>query len=342
MSNLTNNPNNSANVNPNNFHAHNSSNFPSHSQAPPYSLNAPLSMHTGNPSQYMANGANDTYPYALSSVQIETLQNLIRQFKALGKRFSESCIPKLIEAHAQNQLQHPSGDPSFKSAMSFDPKSMMEPKQMIPAPLNIPPPIQTQPLMPHAVYAQQPPVNMPPHGLHHQQPQQQPPHHHVDSKMSHQQPHHPPLPQHQQQRKDGGPYPGQPQHQPIHQPPSSQSYAPPISSTSSQSSGHPPSSSSQSQGPPSGPNNNSQSLVQTSTTNPVPGNLPQLSLSWQCFHSLLLYGTTKNMGDNAISFPPSVRTFRSSRVDLTALLTGLSFVWRMLDASPRELIFHWY
>ncbi len=40
---------------------------------------------------------------ALNPSQIELLQNLIRQFKTLGKRFSESRIPELIERHVKSQ-----------------------------------------------------------------------------------------------------------------------------------------------------------------------------------------------------------------------------------------------
>jgi hypothetical protein len=42
---------------------------------------------------------------SLNQNQIELLQNLIRQFKTLGKRFSESKIPELIEKHVKNQPQ---------------------------------------------------------------------------------------------------------------------------------------------------------------------------------------------------------------------------------------------
>lgn len=40
---------------------------------------------------------------ALNPNQIELLQSLIRQFKTLGKRFSDSKIPELIERHVKSQ-----------------------------------------------------------------------------------------------------------------------------------------------------------------------------------------------------------------------------------------------
>lgn len=42
----------------------------------------------------------------LNPSQIENLQNLIRTFKALSKRFADSNLPRLIESHAQQQQLH--------------------------------------------------------------------------------------------------------------------------------------------------------------------------------------------------------------------------------------------
>jgi hypothetical protein len=213
---------------------------------------------------------NDYYPTSLTSAQIENLQNLIRQFKALGKRFSESAIPKLIETYAQNHL----GGTAALDFQKLDAKPLPDHKPMmnpVPAPVPIPVPIPVP--MPQMVPV---PQSLPRHPL--------PSAHH-------------PLPQ-------------QPQQQPIHPPQPTQKDTAPIPQATLQNAVHSLNNINplQPQSQPPGP---STSGTVAPLSNPVTTNLPTLSLSWQCFHSLLLYGTSKNMGENAISFPPSVMILSS-------------------------------
>lgn len=48
---------------------------------------------------------NSNFSSNLSANQIEVLQQQIRQFKALGKRFNESRLPKLVEEYNQSNSQ---------------------------------------------------------------------------------------------------------------------------------------------------------------------------------------------------------------------------------------------
>jgi hypothetical protein len=251
--------------NPNQFHSINTSNFPSsqvqhtaHSIPPQTNAFTPsLNQLVAGGGVYLHSGHNETVTCALTSVQIENLQNLIRQFKTLGKRFGESCIPKLIEAHVQNTQQ--SGNPMDPTAVSFQPLQNQ----------SFQPPTQPVPL--HAQHLQS-----------HQQQHQ--PHHHQHQSIQ-------PIPRE--------PAPVLSAVQTAAQSISSLNHfqsVPPLPS-------HQTTQPTQSSQP---PGNLNQSLV---TTSSQPNNaLQTLSLSWQCFHSLLLYGTSKNMGENAISFPPSVST----------------------------------
>lgn len=117
----------------------------------------------------------------LSNTQIETLQQLIRQFKTLGKRFADSNIPNLIEQYAQTaQFQQPVSDAISKpvikpevsagndnaetqnstSKSSNGQSSPAQSSQTAPVSNSIaPPPIQPQPQpqptpMPHSTQQQ--------------------------------------------------------------------------------------------------------------------------------------------------------------------------------------------
>lgn len=79
----------------------------------------------------------------LSPQQIETLQHQIRQFKNLGKKFSESKVPKLIESIQQA----PNAQNIAKSVVKEQPKEPAAPKeapppQVVAAPIAPAAPVQ--------------------------------------------------------------------------------------------------------------------------------------------------------------------------------------------------------
>lgn len=171
--------------------------------------------------------------HSLSTSQIEQLQNLIRQFKILGRRFSESNIPKLIEAHALSQHQNGgevklmNEDPVTTSSNSFNQVAIQQLQQAPPLSNNN---FVSQPLM-NTKPAVQP---LKPQTLPHQAPKITQLNINQSSKLS-------------------------------------------ISALNGASVNEAP---------------------------PVP--VQPLSLSWQCFHSLLLFGNGRPALDGNISFPPTV------------------------------------
>ncbi|RYG65853.1 hypothetical protein EON64_11070 [archaeon] len=78
------------------------------------------------------NQSQDISLTTLTGQQIETLQHLIRSFKSLGKRFSESAIPNLIDKYTQGVPQ-PQQIP-------------LQAPQPVPLPTMQPPPIPANPL----------------------------------------------------------------------------------------------------------------------------------------------------------------------------------------------------
>jgi hypothetical protein len=107
---------------------------------------------------------------ALSPAQIEVLQHLIRQFKGLGKRFSESNVPALIEKYINSASQQGSAVPAAPNHFaSKDVSSQINPKPEQPSNatelVQKPPPIKTtsQPLsnQPQATPPQTPAANQP-------------------------------------------------------------------------------------------------------------------------------------------------------------------------------------
>lgn len=83
----------------------------------------------------------------LTPQQIETLQQQIRQFKNLGRKFSDSKIPKLIES----LQQHPPAAQPTKINTKETIKEVTAPKEVIPAPSSMgsgaPPPVSAQPAL---------------------------------------------------------------------------------------------------------------------------------------------------------------------------------------------------
>lgn len=325
-------PNNSSTNNSNSYHLNSSNstnpmnpNYLSHSSNTGHPVmnnqsafhmnnaNSNMMSHSSNPSQMVTNGQVEQFPYALTPQQIENLQNLIRQFKALGKRFAESKIPKLIEAQVQSLVPQTSTD-SAKSSNA--PETSHNPPSVAQIAPQVPPAVHQHSYMsqtgPHSTpLGTQPPV-------------------HLSSSLNTHHPIEKPVPQVVSKQV---PVPTHAERSSVtkdpHHPPQTSHHPTGTVQTSSAPT------TSQAPLPSSSSSNN---LVQSSTTSQVTTNLPSLSLSWQCFHSLLLFGTSKNMGENAISFPPSVRnSFLVLATTHSSLLTND----RMLDVSRKVPIFLW-
>lgn len=335
-----------------------------------------------NPNNGGVGGSVGGYPTALSSVQIENLQNLIRQFKALGKRFADSAIPKLIEHHAQQQQQQQQQPPPQQPLPQSLPPLHQQQQLGLPPPSINPstnPTVFTQPhpaqtLPPPPLPQQSLPLPPPSLSMQHQQhlPSSAPPlsdNYPLGNKSSSLNPPN-------SSTLNSGSSMGLAKSSTMNSSLNSSMMNPVGPSSSSSSTGltgtslnslplgrpstipPPPSSSSstlpshfsgsgsnmtsgfQSQAPPTNNNNNSNNVTTLTTTAPIPPPIPTLTLSWQCFHSLLLYGTAKTMGENAISFPPSdVGCFsKGAYLPLVLTIPGVSTIREELVKSSLILL----
>jgi len=207
----------------------------------------------------------------LSTAQIEHLQSLIRQFKILGKRFSESNIPKLIEAHALSQQSGNHLDAVSVSKQLAEEPAVSNNSTSSPSTLVI---TQTVPLTQN--FSSQPMVS-------------------TQSK---------PIAQ---------------PNRPITTPPQNSQL---------------PKANQQFVTQPPKPSN---SLVGAQSADGITAATQPLSLSWQCFHSLLLFGTGRPAVDGNISFPPTVCLILFF---FNCFIVLFWYYFRMLVAFPKALICH--
>jgi hypothetical protein len=281
MNNIPNNSNITSVNNPINYNTSNVNNYNIHSQPSLYNAPNAIPPISANPLQFMSHYGGEPFHYALTASQIENLQNLIRQFKTLGKRFSESAIPKLIEAHAQNQqLQH-----------SLDGGNTIPGRNMGSGSMSSSTDPTSRSYHPNAVSSSQPISSSSSSAFHSSSNVAPYPSSSFQSVGNN---------QNVDRSKD-----------PYNRPPIINNPPHHLTSSASSASFGPGSSSSQNSSYPSSSQTiptsaSSSNLVSSMSSGQINSSLPTLSLSWQCFHSLLLFGTSKNMGESAISFPPSV------------------------------------
>jgi hypothetical protein len=266
------------------------------------SVNVPNANHAGNNPSNAASAASSSGPsVSLSATQIEQLQNLIRQFKTLGKRFADSSIPKLIEQQIQLQTSGNHGQGFPDQALSSDPNMM---DNLVPNVLPTPTPSSSvpNPALGYHGQGQLPSASNPPLVSGNYNTNRPVP---IDSKSN--------IPP--------STYPN------YNPPPNSQPTQSQQQSITGQNATNPSAANSSSTLPPTGTQSAGQqgsgSVPQaTNQSNPVPAGstsvppnptTPPVSLSWQCFHSLLLYGISKSMGE-CIAFPPSVSSPLSSQL----------------------------